>query len=232
MALNAKKIAGNNAGPKQQAIEPGTYPVRIVQIIDLGIQEQRPFQGKEKPPAHEIMITYEFCDEFVKDEDGNDQLDKPRWLSETIPLFNLKADKAKSTQRYNAFDPTDSCDGDFTRLVGLPGLITVVNKNYEDKVYNNVFSAAAVRAKEADRMPPLVNEPRVFVLDEPDMEVFENLPEWIQDKIKKNLHFQGSALQKALKGAVGNNNDKAKVDPQPKKEEQPQDDVGAEDAPW
>jgi hypothetical protein len=38
----------------------------------------------------------------------------------------------------------------------------------------------------------------VFDLDEPDMEVFNALPDWIKDKIKGNLNFQGSPLQAAL----------------------------------
>jgi hypothetical protein len=38
-------------------------------------------------------------------------------------------------------------------------------------------------------------------LDEPDLEIFESLPEWLQDKIKGNLNYAGSALQAALGGA-------------------------------
>ena len=73
MGLNAKKVAhtGGSKGPAQEPIEPGTYPVRVAQIIDLGLQPQRPYQGQEKPPAYEIMMTYEFLDEFCLDEDGN-----------------------------------------------------------------------------------------------------------------------------------------------------------------
>jgi hypothetical protein len=50
-------------------------------------------------------------------------------------------------------------------------------------------------------VPPLVNPPKVFDLDEPDMDVFGSIPEWIQKKIKGNLNFQGSVLQRNLGAA-------------------------------
>ena len=96
--LNAKRAGGgsNKDFVEQELLEPGTYPVRVVQIIDLGVQPQRPFKGEQKPPVHQIQLTYEFVDEFLKDEDGNELEDKPRWLSESFPLYNLSSDRAKS----------------------------------------------------------------------------------------------------------------------------------------
>jgi len=235
MSLNAKtvKTSSGNSGTAQKPIDAGTYPVRVAQVLDLGIQEQMPYQGKAKPPAHELMISYEFSDEFCKDEKGVDQLDKPRWLSESFVLNNLKADKAKSTQRYYAVDPTEACDGDFTRLVGMPCLITVTQKPRGDKVYNNVHSASAVRPKDAERMPPLVNPSKVFLLDGPDMEVFLSLPEWVQEKIKNNLNFQGSALQKLLKGPVAASTSASSTPVEGTEENSTESDTGAsEDGQW
>lgn len=203
MALNAKKVQSNNTGGnKAEPLEAGTYPARVVQVIDYGVQEQQPFQGKPKPPAHELSITYELSDEFMKDEDGNDIPDKPRWVSETFTLNPMSADLAKSTKRYMAIDPQDTCDGDFTKLVEYPCLVGIVQKPSKDgsKIYNNVHSVSAVRPKDAARQPQLVNPVKVFVLDEPDLEVFQSLPEFVQEKIKKNLHFKGSALEALLKG--------------------------------
>lgn len=199
MALNAKKQGNqNNNRVAQPNIEPGNYPGRLVQLIDLGLQPQRPFKGKDKPPAQEIMLTYELVDEFMKDEDGNSIEDKPRWISETLPFFGLFADKAKSTQRYHAFDPNEDFDGDFTRAVGMPINVTVVNNAVGEKVYDNVGGLSPMRPKDADKCPELKNPTKVFDLDDPDMDVFNSLPEWIQNKIKDNLNFKGSPLEKAL----------------------------------
>lgn len=204
MSLNAKKIkmSGGNSGPKQEPIEAGSYPARVVQVIDLGLQAQQPWQGQEKPPAHMIRLTYELVDEFCLDEAGNEMENKPRWISEDFALYSLQADKAKSTKRYLAIDPDDVNDGDFTGLVSFPCNVTVVQKKSKSSgnIYNNVGGVTSVRPKDAARMAELVNPSKVFVLDEPDMEIFNSLPEWLQEKITGNLEYQGSNLQKALEG--------------------------------
>lgn len=206
MGLNAKnepKSGGNNVN-KQEPMEAGTSPARVVQLIDLGLQAQRPYKGEEKKPVHEIKLTYEFLDEFCLDEDGNEIEDKPRWLSEDIAFHNLDCDLAKSTKRYNALDPKGELDGDFEGLVGLPCMVTVVNKDGTGKnkgrVFNNVGNVAGMRSKDAAKAPQLVNPPKIFLLANPDMEIFKSLPDFIQDKIKGNLEFKGSALDVALNG--------------------------------
>jgi hypothetical protein len=206
LGLNAKKVPSSGGNRiEQPLIDVGGCPARVVQVIDLGLQPQS-YQGEEKPPAREINLTYELTDEFCVDEEGNVQEDKPRWLSERLPLKNLKAEKAKSTLRYKAIDPTDKFDGDFSQLIGQPCVVNVVHnagkgKN-AGKVYNNVGSVSPIRPKDAEKLAPLVNKPVVFLVDEPDIEVFNSLPEFLQEIIKSNLEFQGSALQKALSGAT------------------------------
>jgi len=201
MALNANKP--NEGGKKfapQKNIEAGVYPGRLVQLIDLGLQPQKPFKGEPKKPVQELMWTYELVDEFMKDEEGNDIVDKPRWQSETLPFYGLFADKAKSTQRYHAFDPQEVEGGDWTKFIGAPCNVAIVNNPVGDKIYDNIAAISAMRPRDAAACPPLVNPTKVFDLDAPDMEVFNALPKWIQDKIKGNLNFQGSLLQAALGG--------------------------------
>ncbi len=207
MALNAKKIEGKGTGPKQEPIEPGTYPARVVQILDMGLQPQKPYQGQEKPPVQMINLTYELVDEFCVDEDGKEMEDKPRWISEIMPFHSLKADKAKSTKRYLALDPDEALDGDFTQLINMPCQVTVVNNSSGGKVYNNVQNIAAMRSRDADKCPELVNPSKLFILDEPDLTILGSLPDWIQDKIKSNLEFKGSKLESMLNGKVADNND-------------------------
>ena len=201
MALKAPKGNAKNQFPPQNNIEPGTYPARLVQRIDFGLQPQRPYMGKDKPPAQEIGLTYELVDEFMKDEEGNDIEDKPRWISETLPFFGLFADKAKSTQRYKAFDPDEAWGGDFSQAIERPINVTVVNNAVGDKVYDNVATISPMRPKDAEKCSPLKNPAKVFDLDAPDMEVFNSFPKWIQEKIQGNLNYEGSALQKLLKNS-------------------------------
>lgn len=230
MALQASKI-GN--GPKgkftpQANIEPGTYPARLVQIIDLGLQAQRPYKGQDKAPANEIMLTYELVDEFMKDDAGKALEDKPRWISETLPFYGLYADKAKSTQRYLAFDPKQEFGGDFAQIVGMACNVTVVNNAVGEKIYDNIAAVSAMRPRDAEKCPELVNPAKVFDVDAPDMEVFNSLPEWIREKIKGNLKYKGSALEK-LAGAPAPAKEAAKPadKPAPKQVEEVD-----EDAPY
>lgn len=202
MSLNAKNVPSTGGGNRPEPLDPGSYPCRLVQVILLGTQKQRPFQGQEKPPAMEIMLTYEFLDEFLKDEDGNDIEDKPRWLSETIPFHNLEVERAKSTQRYIALDPNIEHDGDWAALIGTPCMVNVIvregqGKN-KGKMYENISNVSAMRPKEAAKAPELVNPPKVFDFYDPDMEVFNALPQWIQDKMKEAVDFDGGALDMAL----------------------------------
>lgn len=233
MGMNARKapMAGGNKGPKQEPIPAGTYPCRTIQLIDLGVQEQRPYQGEEKPPAHELMLTYEFLDEFCLDENGEEQEDKPRWLSETFPLRNLEQDLAKSTKRYKALDPDEVHEGEFAMLVNIPCDVAVVENPGKGKnagnVYNNINNVTPMRPKDAKKAVDLVNPSKVFSIDEPDMEVFFSLPTWVQDKIKANLDYECSDLQELVEQGppVKDEEEKPKKEKKGKKKEE-EDDEG------
>lgn len=203
MSLNAKNVP-IGGGNKQPILDIGTYPARVVRIIDLGLQNQRPFKGKDKPPAHEVMLTYELLDAFMLDDDGKEMEDKPRWISETFPLHNLSADLAKSTKRYMALDPNMDFDGDFTQLVGVPCNVTIAHGQGKGqnagKTYENISSVTGMRDKDSKRAPELIGEGAVFSLDAPNMEIFNKFPQWLQDKIKTNLEFGGSNLEAMLGG--------------------------------
>lgn len=214
MSLNAKKIS-SKGGSKQQPLEPGSYPARLVSIVGLGLQEQRPYLGQAKDPAYEINITYELLDEFMVDEEGNPDETKPRWISETIPLFNLAADRAKSTKRYLALDKDQAYEGDWTQLLGKACSVTIVQNpgkgQNAGKVYNNVAEISAMRPKDEENAAPLVNDAFFFDYETPDMEVFGRLPDFIKERITSNLEFEGSQLQEAL-GAASNSEQETEVE--------------------
>jgi len=199
--LNAKKATGGG-GSTIPAMDPGTYPARLVVVAGLGLQKQRPYKGEPKDPKEELLTVYEFLDEFLVDEDGNEVKDKPRWLTDRFPFFNLNSEKAKSTKRYVALDPNLTYDGDWSGLIGTPCMVTISkDEGSNGKTYNNITNVSAMRPKEADKAADLVNEPLVFDPDEPDMEVFKKLPEWVQKIIQEGLEFKGSKLDQLLSGS-------------------------------
>lgn len=200
MGLNIKQgIGGQKLSFK--LMEPGSAPARLVQVIDLGLQPDM-YKGVEQAPKQRLLFTYEFPYEFMLDDDGQELKDKPRWLSEDMPWYNLNATKAKSTERYNAFDPAGAFDGDLEKCLGAPVMVTIIHnpgkgKN-AGKVFENIDNVSAMQSKMAANLPQLVNAPRIFSLEEPDMDIFMALPKFIQDRITSNLEFAGSKLEKLI----------------------------------
>lgn len=196
MALNARKAP--RGGKPIPPMEAGAYPARLVQVIDLGVQPQN-YNGETKTPKNQILTTYEFLDEFLEDEDGNPNEEKPRWLSEDFPLNNLSSENAKSTQRYYALDPNEEYEGDWSKLLGSTAIVTVIVKKDKKGVERNyIANVSAMRPKDAAKAKELVNPPKLFSMDDPDLTIFKSLPDWLQEKIKNSLEFGGSLLEKAL----------------------------------
>lgn len=210
MTLNTKNLPKNNSNfVEQPIIDPDVYPSYLVQLIDLGLQPQKPYKGVEKPPVNKVMFTYELSECFMLDENGDELEDKPRWISETLPIYPIEVDNAKSTKRYEVFDPDHIFGGDFSKTIGVAVNVTVVNNKQGDKIYTNVGDVAGISEKKAAKMPPLKNPVRVFDLEVPDIEVFYGFPNWIQELIKGNLNFKGSVLEKAIEANPKKQDDKA-----------------------
>lgn len=231
MGLNAKnkKYAG---GKKVvvDPVDPGTYPARVVQVVDLGTQPQPAWKGEEKPPAQEIMVTYELVDEFIKDEDGEE---KPRWISERFTLHNLSSELAKSTKRYYAIDPKGVHGGDWSALIGMPVMVTIVvnpgKGDKADRLFEKIASTSTAREKEAAKMPQLSKEGKIFSPDLAETaDILGTFPKWIQDKITSGLDWEGSPAQLKLAGKVADKPAKE----EPEDEDIPLPDANDEEEDW
>lgn len=213
MALNTNKLKKMNTTSSfvpQEALEPDSYPSRVVQVVDLGLQPQRPYKGEEKAPRHSIMITYELTDAFMLDENGEELKDKPRWISERMPIYDLSSERATSTRRYNAIDKAGKFGGDFSKVLGLPcSVLLTVGKDQKGNDRNYVGDVSPVMR--GLQVADLINEPKFFDLDEPNLNVFRSLPEWLQEVIKSNLEFKGSLLESLLDGEADTKNDDNEV---------------------
>lgn len=197
MAMNARKVK-NTGGKKAPLIEAGVYPGRLQGVIDLGLQPQE-YAGESKPPKNELWTTYELSDEFMPGEDGEPDETKPRWFSERFALNNLSSDLATSTKRYYALDPNEEADGDWAELIGRPAMVTIIVKGE----YNNIGGTSVMRPKDAAKLTELVNAPRIFSMDDPDIEVFLSLPPFVQEWIKGGLEFEGSKLDTLIQEHKG-----------------------------
>ena len=210
MSLNLNDIESPNTG-SNKLCPAGNHRARVVSLIDMGVHNN--FFDSTKPPKPKVSVTYELLDEFMDDEET-----KPFWVSETFALSHPKADLGTSTKRMKAIDPANELNFDISKIVGLPCTVTVVHEPKKDNPsesrikISNVTPAMKMKGM---TMPELVNAPRLFLLATPDLEVFNGLPDWMKEDIKKNNNYQGSPLQAALNGGA---TPKAKVEPMPQPE--------------
>jgi hypothetical protein len=156
-------------------------------------------------------MTYELLDEFLKDEDGLDLEDKPRFQSETFSLNNLSSDKAKSTLRYNALDPKGEYGGDFSKFLEVPCMVSLIQKKGQGanagKTFNNVDGITSMRPKEAAKAPDLVNPSVLFDFYTPSESAWEALSPRFQKAATSALDYPGSALE-AIVEALGGKSEK------------------------
>ena len=194
--MNASTIKATSSGPKQELIPRGMYRVRIAQVLDLGLQPRKAWKGVEKTNVHQLWVTYELTTEFMKDGDGKAIEDKPRWIKERMNLFSLDQENATSTKRMEGIDPEGELNGDWTQVGGRDCLLQIVHS--KDKQYANIGSVSPSMA--GVEIAPLQNEAKIFNLDEPDMDIYNGLPDFLKEIISGNLEFRGSALEAALAG--------------------------------
>ena len=130
---------------------------------------------------------------------------------------------ATSTKRYLAFDRPKKYGGDWTELLGHPCTLTVAHtKKGRAKV------GSVTPPMKGLQVPEPKNQPKFFDTTAPDVEIFSSLPQWIQDKIKSNLDYEGSELQAVLEGKPKAEKKVVEKPVEPEVVEQEDD----EDEPW
>lgn len=180
----------------RQLIEDGQHMARIVQIVDFGLQEQRPYKGEEKPPAFELYITFEFPNQRI-DVDGES---KPMWKSRRIKLSSHE--KSLCYKWYQKLDPKNEFNGDWSKLINKECAVLIVQEAGKGKNEGRTFDKIAdvMPLMAGMTVPPLENDPVVFDLGSPNMDIFESFPDWQQNIIKENLQYDGSKLQNLVEG--------------------------------
>ena len=182
-------------------VEDGTYPARIVQLIMLGSQVQTDWQtgeAKEDKEGNviykeEVWVTFEFPTERVQyTNDEGEEVDRPRWQSKNYVLS--MNEKANFFKMLNAVNPEAETLHD---LLGKAGTVTVGSTSSGKAKITGVNSPM-----KGMPVPELENDAVVYDLDEPDQEVFDSLPDFLQEKIKnrKQDEVEASTTDDAVRG--------------------------------
>lgn len=170
----------DKAKPKVPAIEPGVYMAVCIGVIDLGEQYSEMFKNYR----NEVQIVWEIPSETVE-IDGET---KPRQLSRTFSVATSK--KANLRAIISSWNGKTYSDEEFGELdlfvqIGKPCMLNVVLNDSGE--YSNVDSV--VPMPKGVPAPVSTTPPIRWDMDAWDDAVFQTLPEWARDKIKKSTQY-------------------------------------------
>lgn len=171
----------DRAKPKAPPIDPGVYIAVCVGVVDLGEQ----YSEKFKNYANKLMFIWELPGELIE-VDGEQ---KPRQLSKEFAFSVSKKGNLRAfLSSWNTVTYTDESFGEvdvFDQLGTGCQVSVALNETGE---YSNVVNVMALPKGVAApaAVAPLVRWDMEYWNDE----IFNTLPEWIQEKIKKSTQYQ------------------------------------------
>ena len=186
----AKATGGGDFTPAPQ----GTHLALCNMVVDLGVQEST-YKGETKN-QHQVYVRWELPHERITWQDDSGEHEGPVVVGKIYTLsLHEKANLRKDLEawRGRAFTAAELEGFDLFNLLGVACQITVTHKDREGGgVYANVTGVAGV-PKGMDK--PEGTEVPILKYTEGDEGDFENLPQWLRDKImaQKKDTVNGSA---------------------------------------
>jgi hypothetical protein len=184
--MNQFELNAPVGGQGNRKIAPeGMHIARCCQIIDLGTSEQGGnYPGKKR----KVNFVWELPNELeIFDPEKGAQ---PFIIKSQFTLsFNEKSSLRKCVENWVGKKMSDQDASKFNigSLLGKPCMINVVHNNKGEQVYANV--GAITPLPRGMECPQAVNKQLAFNAKVPNMEVFNQLPQFIQDKIKESDEF-------------------------------------------
>ena len=169
------------AKPKVPPVDEGVYMGICVGIIDLGEQYSEVF----KSYSNKVKIVWELIGETVE-IDGEQ---KPRQLSKDFAFSTSNKSKLRSfiqSWRTKTYSDDEFADIDLFDLLGEACQLSVVHN--ESHEYANVDSVMAI--PKGFPVPTTDTELIKWDMQAWDDELFEKLPDWYKEQIKKSTEYQ------------------------------------------
>lgn len=178
MALTASAKSSTPTTPPPS----GNHVARCVRVIDLGLQKETRGQYVGRI-NHKLMLTWELPTEtHVFDEKRGPE---PFHVSSELTVsLGEKANLRKMLESWRGrpFTPDELEAFNVGKLMGAPCLLNVVHKKATNgNVYGNV--AGVTPLPKGLPCPPAISPLVCYEVEMKRNEVFQALPEWIQNKI-------------------------------------------------
>lgn len=195
-----------------ELVPPGVYVARCYKMIDVGTQSVQ-YMNNPPKPTRQLYLYWE----ILTDADG-----EPVRMADGERPFSIfkqytwsmheKANLRKdlNSWRGTPFTEAEAKDFDISKLLSQYCLLQVVHRESGDRTYANVDNIMFT-AKEPEGINPIVN----FVITDPDMEIYENLPDWLKAKIQEASEWatpQSAAPKDEPKELAGKINDKGEIE--------------------
>lgn len=185
MAITATKSGGNF-----ELVPQGQYTARCYRVIDLGTQENE-WQG-EKYMSRKVMLFWE----LLKDSDG----ERPTPEASDNVFTMLKEYTLSFNENSNLYQDVTSWLGkeledeeyNVDDLLGKYAQLQVMHKTIKQgknagkkkAIVNGLFPHTSKTKPKAE------NKDELFEVESPDMDVMDNLPEFVQNKIKYSQEWR------------------------------------------
>lgn len=186
-------IAKDKGNADFKRIPPGSYIARCYLLVDMGEQLSDGKFGQSV--QHKIRLGWEV---FGEDETGApltvemDGVHRQMTIGKTYTLsLNEKAGLRKdlTSWRGRDFTPEELEGFDITNILNVYCMLNITTSEKDGKTYTNISAITPLPSALKNSKPPADHEPVMFNLDEPDWQVFEALPEWLSDTIKKSPQY-------------------------------------------
>jgi len=186
-------IAKDKGNADFKRIPPGSYIARCYLLVDMGEQLSDGKFGQSV--QHKIRLGWEV---FGEDEAGApltvefEGVQRQMTIGKTYTLsLNEKAGLRKDLTSWRGRDFTpDELEGfDITNILNVYCMLNITTSEKDGKTYTNISAITPLPSALKNAKPAADHEPVMFNLDEPDWQVFETLPEWLSDTIKKSPQY-------------------------------------------
>lgn len=175
-----------NEERERELPDEGSYPAACIRVLDMGTQVHPKYGPKRK-----INVAMEILGEET--EDGEPFVVYKNYTASLGPKASLTKDL--KTWMGLKFEKGDEFD--FEQILGQLGMVTIVhNESTDGNVYANIDTISKL-PKGLKPGKPTLEPSSLYLNDDFDEEVFDELPDWLQDKIKKTDEYKSLFGSKA-----------------------------------
>lgn len=208
-----------SAGGDFEIAPEGVFLARCYKMVDIGTQTETGQYGTKQ--NRKIYLYWE----LLADDDGEEVRMEDGQPFSIFNSYKLSMHQKSNLRKHldawrgKKFTEEEAADFDLTKLLGQACKLQITHSTSKDgqKTYANIEAIMSTK-KKVDG----VNEISSFSIESPDMDVFNDLPQWLQEKIEDAPEWgEDDSLQEAVQenakanekpGTLGEDKDDDKID--------------------